>query len=218
MSTKNTKKKTNTKTKNKTGEGSTLSVKKRNSAGSASGKNDRSEGTGKRKYSKTGIALVGCMLVCLILCLAVGMPDGFSGFGSSGKDLDDENTPGISEVLDGESPLLIFDKRESTRILMSAFNEDRVEKVTVMYDNGEGEASSTEQSDITAVYKALKNITVIGESEDDSDSDLNSVTFVTTDGDESEFIFNGDSIFTDDTGNYEISGGGELLRIIRNMK
>ena len=44
----------------------------------------------KGKFSKTGIALVGCMLVCLILFLAVGVPNGFFGDGGKGGDLDEE--------------------------------------------------------------------------------------------------------------------------------
>ena len=62
----------------------------------------------KGRFSKTGIALVGCMLVCLILFLAVGMPKGFFGGGGQGGDLDDDGTPKIGEVLKGSNPILVL--------------------------------------------------------------------------------------------------------------
>ena len=84
-----------------------------------------------RKFSKTGLILVGCMLVCVVLFIAIGAPGGFFGDGGKGDYLDDENTPGIGQVLEGDTPLLVFDKSDGARSLMKAFDEGRIAGATV---------------------------------------------------------------------------------------
>ena len=78
----------------------------------------------KKKFSKTGLILVACMIVCLLLALAV-VPGGFGS--DKKKDLDDENTPGIKTVLEDGSPLMIFDKRDEVKTLIADFDDEKVQ-------------------------------------------------------------------------------------------
>lgn len=171
----------------------------------------------KGRFSKTGIALVGCMVVCLILFLAVGVPNGFFGDGGKGGDLDDDNTPKIGEVLDGNTPILVFDKSDGARQLIKAFDEGSIESIEVLYDEGGGNApyQTTDQDEIRTVYKALKNITVTGKSDMSVTDAYHYVAFKFKDGgsygyrfESTEFLCLGDS-------NYTISGSGDFFTFLR---
>lgn len=161
----------------------------------------------KKKISKTGIALVGSMLVCLILCLAVGLPNAFKG-GGAGEDLDDENTPGITDIMDGGSPMMIFDKRESTSVLIDAYSDGQIAAAALKCDGGEAEFTSGKE--IKSVYKALKNILVEDETGSSSGKVWGSVIFTLEDGSECAFEFEDEDVYIMDGTAYSISGFEEL--------
>ncbi len=171
----------------------------------------------KGRFSKTGIVLVGCMLVCLIMFLAVGVPNGFFGDSGKGGDLDDDNTPKIGEVLSGSNPILVFDKSEGAKKLMTAFDAGSIEKVEVLYDeSGAGEPYTTdEQSEIRTIYKGLKNITVTGESETSVTDSYHYVVFYFADGSSYGYNFEGRENLVYDGSNYEIEGGEEFFDFVQ---
>ena len=171
----------------------------------------------KGRFSKTGIALVGCMVVCLILFLAVGVPNGFFGDGGKGGDLDDEGTPKIGDVLEGNTPILVFDKSDGAKKLMTAFDEGAVVKATVLYDEmGANEPYETaDQDEIRTIFKALKNITVSGKSEMSVTDCYHFVSFEFKDGTSYGYSFEGTSLLVYGTDNYDIAGGGDLFAFMQ---
>ena len=171
----------------------------------------------KGRFSKTGIALVGCMLVCLILFLAVGMPKGFFGGGGQGGDLDDDGTPKIGEVLKGSNPILVFDKSDGAKQLMTAFDEGTIVSATVLYDQmGANEPyETTDQDEIRTIYKGLKNITVTGESDQSITDSYHFVTFTFEDGSSYGYRFEGTDLLCYGEVNYDISGGEGLFSFMR---
>lgn len=174
------------------------------------------------KFSKTGLILVGCMLVCVILFLAVGVPNGFFGDGGKAGDLDDENTPGVEEVMSGQSPLFVFDKSDRTRALISAFDEGRIESVEVFYDQNEYSAyKTTDQDEIRTVYKALKNIVVIGENDGENSNAFaqtgrHYVKFYSDEGEEYAYIFKGENVIAYKGDEYAIEGGYNLWTFLQD--
>lgn len=169
----------------------------------------------KRKFSMTGIVLVICMLICLLLALAV-VPGGIGS--DKKKNLDDENTPDLKTVMEDGSPLLIFDKRTETKALMEAFDNDQVSAVHVEVNDGETtlDFDSAEAEVITEFYKAVKNV-VVGEESDSSaataESDSDSYgscriafEYESGDGDSCVFEFAGPNAYTLDGTNYAVSG------------
>ena len=171
----------------------------------------------KKRVSKTGIVLVGCMLVCLILFLAVGVPNGFFGDGGKGGDLDDDGTPKIGEVLKGSNLILVFDKSEGARQLMTAFDEGTIVSAAVLYDEmGANEPyETTDQDEIRTIYKGLKNITVTGESEASITDNYHFVEFTFSDGASYGYRFEGTKLLCYGESNYDISGGEELFGFMR---
>lgn len=168
----------------------------------------------KKRFSKTGIALVGCMLVCLIICLAVGLPKGFGG--EKKQNLDDENTPGITDIMDGNSPVMIYDKRESTKVLMEAFNDENVAGVVLVCDNGASEFSGETFGDVKNVYRALKNILVEDEIASGASTDgsiWGSAVFELEDGSKCSFEFSKCDVLIIDGKAYRISGYEELWKL-----
>ena len=171
----------------------------------------------KGRFSKTGIALVGCMVVCLILFLAVGVPNGFFGDGGKGGDLDDEGTPKIGEALKGNSPILIFDKSEGAKKLMTAFDEGTIVSAEVLYDQMGGNApyKTTDQEEIRTIYKALKNIVVEGKSDMSITDCYHYVFFTLEDGSSYGYRFEGTGLLCYGSDNYDISGGGDLFSFMQ---
>ncbi len=172
----------------------------------------------KRNFSKTGIVLVGCMLVCLILFLAVGMPNGFFGDGGKGGDLDDDGTPKIGEVINGNTPILVFDKSEGAKKLIKAFDEGTIESVEVLYDQGGGNLpyKTTDQDEIRTVYKALKNITITGESDMSVTDAYHYVTFTFNDDTSYGYRFESTEFLCFDGSNYTIAGSGDFFDFLRS--
>ena len=172
----------------------------------------------KGRFSKTGIVLVGCMLVCLILFLAVGMPNGFFGDGGKGGDLDDKDTPKIGEVLKGSNPIFVFDKSEGAKTLMTAFDEGTIVSAEVLYDQMGGNApyQTTDQDEIRTIYKALKNITVKGKSNMSITDCYHYVFFTFEDVTSYGYRFEGTELLCYGSGNYDITGGGDLFSFMRS--
>ncbi len=173
--------------------------------------------SGKRKYSKTGIALVLVMVVCLLLVLAV-IP-GVIGDDGKDKNLDDENTPGLKTVVEEGTPIMIFDKSEPARKLMQAFDDDAIASVEVAYYQ-DGTLYTSERKapgDILAVYKALKNVVVAGETDGNKGNEYNRVIFRLDDGTESEFVFKGDHVYVSDGEYYDIVNEEDLWQTVREV-
>ena len=179
-----------------------------------------------KKFSKTGIVLVGCMLVCVILALAVGVPNGFFGSGGEGGDLDDEDTPGIQEVVEGSTPLFIFDKRESTQKLMQDFDNGEVASVSLMYDQmgANEEITSEDPAIIKKAYKALKNIVVLEATGESITDAYHYVYFTLSDGTNVCFSFEGENLMNYDDGNggkedgnYEVQNTQGLWTLYNNL-
>lgn len=170
-----------------------------------------------RKYSKTGLVLVICMVVCLLIGLAV-VPGGFGS--DNKKDLDDENTPGLQDVLENGTPLMIFDKRDEVKTLISDFDKDEVGKVIaeLSIDNTSYSANISDQKEITEVYKALKNV-VIGDELDDAKSSSAdcSLTFVLADGSACGFAFESKSDYMLSGKHYEAAGTDGLWSTIQEL-
>lgn len=186
-----------------------------------------------RKVSKTGIVLVGSMILCIIMALAIGVPSGFfSGDGGGDNDLNDDNTPGISDVIDGKTPLLMYDKSREAKLLMEAMEDDRVVSVNLLYDQGggNGEAESSDPDVIRQAYKAMKNITVLEDEEVNvavTDS-YHHVYFTLEDGSRIGYSFEGEDIILIPSGAeagssgstaepHLIEGSGGLWKLYREL-
>lgn len=165
------------------------------------------------------------MVICVILALAIGVPNGFFG-GNDVEDLNDDDTPGISDVLDGETPLLMFDKSREAKTLMEAMEEDRVVSVNLLYDQGGGnpEMESSDPDIIKRAYKATKNITVRGDEEVNmSVTDAyHHVYFTLDDGSQIGYSFEGEKIIFIHDGTaagspHLISGSRELWSLYREL-
>ena len=156
-------------------------------------------------------------MVCLILFLAVGMPNGFFGDSGKGGDLDDDNTPKIGDVLSGSNPILVFDQSEGAKKLMKAFDEGNIVSATVLYDQGGGNEpyATTDQEEIRTIYKALKNITVTGKSEMSITDCYHFVSFEFEDGTSYGYRFEGTELLSYGSDNYDITGGGDFFEFLR---
>ena len=117
----------------------------------------------QRKFSKTGLALIGSMLVCLLICLAVLLPGGGPG-GHEAEDLNDADTPDLKTVLDEGAPVLIYDKRPEAQALVAAYENGAMEKVRIEWEDGDEVIVDT-PSEIKEVYRLFKNIVVTGDAE-----------------------------------------------------
>lgn len=177
-----------------------------------------------KKFSKTGLILVGSMLVCLILFLAVGMPSGFLSGGGQTGDLDDKDTPKIQDVLKGDTPLLIFDKSEGAKALMNAYDNGKIIRVNLLCDQGGGnpEIVSEDADVIRQAYKATKNITVQGKSNESVTDSYHHVYFTLEDGYEIGYYFEGEGIlvYTEEKGHkarYSIAGSRALWELYREL-
>lgn len=170
-----------------------------------------------KKFSKTGLVLVICMIVCLLIGLAV-VPGGFGS--DSKKDLDDENTPGLQDVLENGTPLMIFDKRDEVKTLISDFDNDEVRNVIAELTVGSKSYSVnvSDPKEITEVYKALKNV-VIGDELDDAKSSSAdcSLTFVLSDGSACGFAFENESVYMSGGKHYEAAGTDGLWSVIQEL-
>lgn len=180
----------------------------------------------KGKFSKTGIALVGCMLVCVILALAVGVPNGFFSDTGNGGDLDDENTPKVSDIVDGKTPIFMFDKSKEAKALMTAFDRGEIVKVEILYDQGGANepVESDNQDVIRQAYKALKNIVIVESTKETVTDCYHHVIFTLQDGSEVGYSFEGKDIIYyndgdggNDDGNYKIEGSGELWKLYSQL-
>ena len=154
--------------------------------------------------------------MCLILFLAVGMPNGFFG-GGQGGDLDDDGTPKIGEVLKGSNPILVFDKSDGARQLMTAFDEGTIVSAEVLYDQmgGNEPYKTTDQEEIRTIYKGLKNITVKGKSNMSVTDCYHYVFFTFEDGSSYGYRFEGTDLLVYGSDNYDIAGGEGLFGFMR---
>ena len=176
----------------------------------------------KRSFSKTGLILVACMIVCLLLGLAV-VPGGFGS--DNKKDLDDENTPGIQEVLKDGSPLMIFDKRPEVKALIADFDEDQIKSVsaTLSVDGDHGAVTvdamnAGSQDEITAVYKALKNVIIGDQLEAGKSAEADcTVTFTLADGSTCDFAFENEEVYLLDGKRYAAGGTEGLWSVIQEL-
>ena len=187
----------------------------------------------QRKFSKTGLVLVGSMLVCLLICLAVVIPKGGFG-GDTAEDLNDENTPDLKTVMSEGSPLLIYDKRPEAQALIAAYEAGDLEKVVI---RGRTEFEADTPSEVKELYRQLKNVVVTEEApaaaveqtlEAEVEAGMLSLDFITEDGTECIYTLIGDSILAiGDVKNNEeardadvvsVTGTGPLLKKIKDLK
>lgn len=180
----------------------------------------------KGRFSKTGIVLISCSLVCIILALAVGVPKGFFGDGGKGGNLDDEDTPKLGDIVDGKTPILMFDKSEDAMALMNAFDRGEIVDVELLYDQGGGNAAvrSSDQDIIRKAYKALKNIVIVEPADVSVTDSYHYVTFSLEGGGRVGYSFEGTDILCYDDGeggnkdgNYSIEGSGGLWELYRQL-
>lgn len=170
-----------------------------------------------RKFSKTGLVLVICMVVCLLIGLAV-VPGGFGS--DNKKDLDDENTPGLQDVLENGTPLIIFDKRDEVKTLISDFDNDEVDSVIaeLTVGNNSYSVNVTNQKEITEIYKAVKNVVVGDELTNAKSSSADcSLTFTLADGSACGFAFENESVYMLDGKHYEAAGTEGLWSVIQEL-
>ncbi|MBQ9014898.1 MAG: hypothetical protein IJ109_02150 [Firmicutes bacterium] len=117
----------------------------------------------RRKFSKTGLALIGSMLVCLLICLAVLLPGGGLG-GQEAEDLNDADTPDLKTVMKEGSPVLIYDKRPEAQALIAAYESGTIEQIRIQWEDG-SEVTADTPFEIREIYRLFKNIVVTGDEE-----------------------------------------------------
>ena len=123
----------------------------------------------QRKISKTGLALVGAMVVCLLICLAVLLPKGGLG-GSEAEDLNDADTPDLKTVMDEGTPVMIYDKRTEAQALVAAYENGTMEKIEISWEDGT-DLTVDQPSEIKEIYRLFKNIVVAADAETASAGD-----------------------------------------------
>ena len=166
----------------------------------------------QRKFSKTGMVLVGSMIICLLICLAVVLPKGGPG-GTEAADLNDADTPDLETVMSEGTPVLIFDKRTEAQALVAAYENGTMEKIQVSWDDGT-EVTVDQPSDVKEAYRLFKNIVVTADAETASAGD-------DPEGNDPE----ADDIEADDVeadedaaGDEEAGGGGEEIDLAFSME
>ncbi len=165
----------------------------------------------KKGFSKTGIVLIGSMLVCLLICLCVIIPGGFGKDGESSK-LDDEGAPNMKTLVEEGTPIFLLDKRASTKALMQAFDDGNVVSV-----NAEGKSSDNETV-ILDVYKALKNLVITEEVDKGTVGNAStSIVFKMKDGTEAEYAFPEHGVLKIDEACYLIEGSDALWEAVEKM-
>ena len=123
----------------------------------------------QKKFSKTGLALVASMLICLLICLAVLLPKGGLG-GSEAEDLNDADTPDLKTVMNEGTPVLIYDKRPEAKALVAAYENGTMEKIEISWQDGT-DLSVDQPSEIKEIYRLFKNIVVTADAETTSAGD-----------------------------------------------
>lgn len=175
------------------------------------------------KISKTGLILIGSMVVCLLICLAVLIPRG--GLGGGAEDLNDADTPDLKTVVEEGTPILIADKRSGTQALISAYEHGVIRSATIFLDDGT-EKNIRSKEEVTELYRLLKNVVVTGDYDAESadggaeasgEGDKNAgdaviLQFALEDEMPAEFAFIGDSIFVTDGDDNIFDGDTEGAR------
>ncbi|MDD6311300.1 MAG: hypothetical protein PUB09_05125 [Firmicutes bacterium] len=174
----------------------------------------------EKKFSKSGILIVSAMVIAFVIILAVALPGGFGSlFEKDSKDLNDDGAPSFSDVMDKGSPIMIFDKRDETKALLAAYDNDEIVSVDFLGSNGEGNGSESDSAIVDA-YRALKNIIVGEKIEKPAKAAIYDVNFVLADGtkcpfefaeDEDECAVNLDGVW------YQVAGFSDLLEVIMDM-
>ena len=178
----------------------------------------------KKGFSKTGIVLIGSMLVCLLICLCVIIPGGFGKDGESSK-LDDEGAPNMKTLVEEGTPIFLLDKRASTKALMQAFDDGDVVSFSVETTKKDDNSTTVDvgnsdnEKDILAVYKALKNLVITEELDQASASGKTTVIiFKMKDGSEADFTFPESDTFQIDDQVYIVEGSDALWEAIGMQK
>lgn len=197
----------------------------------------------QRKISKTGLALVGAMVVCLLICLAVLLPKGGLG-GSEAEDLNDADTPDLKTVMDEGTPVMIYDKRTEAQALVAAYENSTMEKIEISWEDGT-DLTVDQPSEIKEIYRLFKNIVVAADAEtasagddiDDADPEADDADADDVDGadgddgvaeidlafwveDEApcEYTLIGDSALSIGDEDYKVTGAQALVKYLKTLK
>ena len=197
----------------------------------------------QKKFSKTGLALVASMLICLLICLAVLLPKGGLG-GSEAEDLNDADTPDLKTVMNEGTPVLIYDKRPEAQALVAAYENGTMEKIEISWQDGT-DLTVDQPSEIKEIYRLFKNIVVTADAEtasagdgiadadpeaddadtddiDDADGDDGvakiGLTFRVEDGAPCEYTLIGDSALTIGDEDYRVTGAEALVKYLNTLK
>lgn len=163
--------------------------------------------------------MVGSMVICLLICLAVLIPRGGAG-GPAAEDLNDENTPDLKTVVQEGSPILIYDKRPEAQALLAAYDAGTLEEAWVQVGAGE-KRQVTAPSEVKELYRLLKNVVVTGEAQDPRESEASegndpiALGFVLADGSECTYVFAGDGVLAIDDAALAITGEKPLLEKLK---
>ena len=173
--------------------------------------------------------MVGSMVICLLICLAVLIPRGGAG-GPAAEDLNDENTPDLKTVVQEGSPILIYDKRPEAQALLAAYDAGTLEEAWVQVGAGE-KRQVTAPSEVKELYRLLKNVVVTGEAPDpreseaadeseapDEGEDPTALGFVLADGSECTYVFAGNGVLAIDDAPIAITGEKPLLEKLAKLK
>ena len=166
--------------------------------------------------------MVGSMVICLLICLAVLIPRGGAG-GPAAEDLNDENTPDLKTVVQEGSPILIYDKRPEAQALLAAYDAGTLEEAWVQVGAGE-KRQVTAPSEVKELYRLLKNVVVTGEAPDPRESEASegndpiALGFVLADGSECTYVFAGDGVLAIDDAQIAITGEKPLLEKLAKLK
>lgn len=180
----------------------------------------------QRKFSKTGLALVTSMLICLLICLVVLLPKGGLG-GSEAEDLNDADTPDLKTVMNEGTPVLIYDKRPEAQALVAAYENGTMEKIEISWEDGT-DLTADQPSEIKEIYRLFKNIVVAtdaetasaGDDTDDSDDGEAKIglAFQVEDGAPCEYTLIGDSALTIGDEDYRVTGAEALAKYLNTLK
>jgi len=127
-----------------------------------------------------------------------------------------EEEPPLPEPKLGET-LFSFYQREDISAFADGFYEEMPIKAVVFMDSwNQAEVELTDTADITAVFEAMKQISVEKQSDVYVTDNYNKITFILADGREFGFNFNRFNLEYDDNV-YELSGDDALWELLRDV-
>ena len=174
---------------------------------------------------KAFIAMLGAALVALVLC-GCASTQGSSSSSSASSSASSASSSAASSS--GSEPsaasnvsILDFQNDAKVAKLKSDMEAGRIPvSCNVLYDTmgARPDVDVTDPAVITDIYNALSRVTVVAPSDMSVTDSYHHVSFKLQDGTSVGFSFEGDGLLSGGRKNYQVSGTGELWKLVRSIQ